>query len=390
MPILFAIIVLMEILSGIEIDLCIPSFPELQSLFKITTSATEALLSINLFTNCVGALIAGTLGDRYGRKPIILYGLMLFIFGSALCALAQNYHMLLMGRFIQGFGISCPACLAYVIIPDTYDVNTHRKMLGLLNFFATASMAIAPIIGSHIALFFGWRGNFSFCLFCGVVCFIFGYFFLPPGKKNESVSIGIQEYFDVLKNKKAVHYLFVICFFVIGYWVFIGMAPILYCKDLSIPLKHFGFYQGSLAASLAIVSLLSERLITYFGQKKCFCISLATCIVSLIFIAILVATNSQSPKLITLTMVLMSAGIVCPVNILCPNAYKVVSDDKGKFNALVMSFKMMAISVFVQITSYFYSGNFRSIGSIVAMTLVFVIFMSWRLLKIDPVLSKES
>jgi DHA1 family bicyclomycin/chloramphenicol resistance-like MFS transporter len=75
----------MEILSGIEIDLCIPSFPELQNLFKISTSATEALLSINLFTNCIGALIAGSLGGRYGRKQIILSGLMLFIFGSALC-----------------------------------------------------------------------------------------------------------------------------------------------------------------------------------------------------------------------------------------------------------------------------------------------------------------
>jgi DHA1 family bicyclomycin/chloramphenicol resistance-like MFS transporter len=390
MPILFAVIVLIEILSCIEIDICIPSFPELQNLFKISTSATEALLSINLFTNCIGALIAGSLGDRYGRKPIILYGLLLFIFGSALCALAQNYPMLLMGRLIQGFGISCPACLAYVIIPDTYDINTHRKMLGLLNFFATASMAVAPIIGSHIALFFGWRGNFSFCLLCGAVSFILGYFLLPPGKKNESSSIGVREYFDVLKNKKAVHYLFVICFFVIGYWVFIGMAPILYCKDFGIPLKHFGFYQGSLAASLAIVSLLSERLITYFGPKKCFYISIATCVGSLIFIAILVATNSQAPKLITLAMVFMSAGIVCPVNILCPYAYKVVPDDKGKFNALVMSFKMMSISVLVQITSFFYSGNFRSIGSVVAMTLVFVIFMSWRLLKIDPVLNEES
>jgi DHA1 family bicyclomycin/chloramphenicol resistance-like MFS transporter len=380
----------MEILSGIEIDLCVPSFPEIQSLFKTSTIAIEGLLSINLFTNCVGALIAGTLGDRYGRKPIILYGLMLFIFGSALCALALNYPMLLIGRFIQGFGISCPACLAYVIIPDTYDVKTHQKMLGLLNFFATASMAIAPVIGSHIALYFGWRGNFSFCLLCGIICFVLGYFFLPQGKKNDRASVLILEYFEVLKNKKAVHYLFVICFFIIGYWVFIGMAPILYCKDFGVPLRHFGFYQGALAAALAIVSLLSERLITYLGRKKCFCWSVAVCVVSLVFIAILVATNSRNPGLITFAMVLMSAGIVCPINILCPYAYKVVPEDKGKLNALIMSFKMASISFLIQLTSFFYSGNFRIIGSVVAMTLVFAIFMSRRLLRLDPVLGAES
>jgi DHA1 family bicyclomycin/chloramphenicol resistance-like MFS transporter len=389
MNVLFAVIVLMEILSGVEIDLCIPSFPEIKDLFKTSTAAVEALLSINLFTNCIGALIAGTLGDRYGRKPIIMYGLLVFILGSALCVLAQNYQMLFAGRLIQGFGISCPACLAYVIIPDTYDIKTHQKMLGLLNFFATASMAVAPVIGSHIALYFGWRGNFSFCLLCGVACFILGYFFLPQGKKNDGVSLNFREYVDILKNKKAVLYLITVCFFVVGYWVFTGMAPILYLKDIGVQLKYFGFYQGALAASLAITSLLSERLITYFGQKRCFYGSVSICVASLSFITILVAANSMTPKLITLAMVLMTTGIVLPVNILCPYAYQVVPDGKGKLNALMMSIKMAGISSLIQLTSMHYSGNFRIIGSVVALTLIAAIFTSWRLLRVDPVFRTE-
>jgi DHA1 family bicyclomycin/chloramphenicol resistance-like MFS transporter len=382
----------MEILSGVEIDLCIPSFPEIKDIFKTSTAAVEGLLSVNLFTNCLGALIAGTLGDKYGRKPIILYGLALFIFGSALCVFAANYQMLLLGRILQGFGISCPACLAYVIIPDTYDVKTHQKMLGLLNFFATASMAIAPVIGSHIALYFGWRGNFGFCLLCGVFCFVLGYFFLPPAgvvKSCREVSF-MCKYFEILQNPKSLHYLMVICFFIVGYWVFIGMAPILYCKDFGVPLRHFGFYQGALAFTLAVVSLLSERLITFFGQKKCFYGSVAVCVVSLVLIAILVVTNVAHPGLITFAMVFLSAGIVCPVNILCPYAYKVVPEDKGKLNALIMSLKMAVISFLIQFTSFVYSGNFRIVGIVVAMTLIFAIAMSRRLLRIDPILSNPS
>ncbi|MDR1233938.1 MAG: MFS transporter [Holosporales bacterium] len=389
MNVLFIVIVIMEILSGIEVDLCIPSFPEIQGLFKTSTIAIEGLLSINLLTNCVGALIAGTLGDRYGRKPIIMYGLALFIFGSAICAMASNYTMLLIGRFIQGFGISCPACLAYVIIPDTYDVKTHQKMLGLLNFYATASMAVAPVIGSHIALYFGWRGNFSFCLLCGIVCFILGYFILPPGKRNANLALGLGGYLTVLKNRKVVFYILTICFFVIGYWIFIGMAPILYCKDFGVQLKHFGFYQGALAATLAIVSLLSERLITYFGQNKCFWGSVAMICISIVSIVLLVATNTSSPGLITVAMMLYVGGSVCPVNILCPYAYKTAPEDMGKLNALIMAFKMMAISLLIQATSSFYSGNFRSIGIVVALTLVLVIFLSWRLLKMDSVLDGD-
>jgi hypothetical protein len=135
---------------------------------------------------------------------------------------------------------------------------------------------------------------------------------------------------------------------------------------------------------------LSERLITYFGQKKCFYESITLIALSVIFMVVLVARNNRNPGLITSAMVLYVSGSVCPINILCPHAYMVVPGGKGKLNALVMSFKMASISFLVQITSYFYSENFRSIGSVVALTLIFVIFMSWRLLKIDPILSSES
>jgi DHA1 family bicyclomycin/chloramphenicol resistance-like MFS transporter len=80
-----------------------------------------------------------------------------------------------------------------------------------------------------------------------------GYFFLPPGKRNDNVSSGLGEYFEILKNKKALYYIGSICFFVIGYWVFIGMAPILYCRDFGVSLKYFGFYQGAMATALAII-----------------------------------------------------------------------------------------------------------------------------------------
>lgn len=134
---LFPTIVIIMILSAMEIDICVPSFPEIQSVYGISSSAVEFLLGINLLAHGIGALVAGNLGDRYGRKPIILSGLALFLFGSLTCALAQSYSMLLAGRLFQGIGIACPTVLAYVIIPDTYDIKTRQKLLGLLHFFTT-------------------------------------------------------------------------------------------------------------------------------------------------------------------------------------------------------------------------------------------------------------
>jgi DHA1 family bicyclomycin/chloramphenicol resistance-like MFS transporter len=276
-----------------------------------------------------------------------------------------------------------------VIIPDIYDIKTHRKLLGLLNFFSTTSMAVAPVIGSHITLYFGWRANFGFCLLCGVLCFMLGYFFLPAGSKNPDVSINFSVYLKVLRNEKLMCYAVTICFFVIGYWVFIGMASILYVKDLGVKLEHFGFYQGILAAIFAIVSLLSEKLFSCFGVRKCFLGGIASMILSLIFNAFLIISDAKNPLLITAAMALMSAGIICPVNILCPCAYKAASEEKGKLTALIMSMKMMSISFLIQFTSLFYCGSFRIIGCVVSFTMIIALIGSRILLKTDPVLNCE-
>ncbi|GHS95100.1 hypothetical protein AGMMS49949_09270 [Alphaproteobacteria bacterium] len=65
-----------------------------------------------------------------------------------------------------------------------------------------------------------------------------------------------------------MHYVFTLCYLSVGYWVFIAMAPLLYIKDLGVKLEHFGWYQGTLAAVFALVSLSSERLYSLFGVKK--------------------------------------------------------------------------------------------------------------------------
>jgi DHA1 family bicyclomycin/chloramphenicol resistance-like MFS transporter len=370
----------------VEIDICVPSFPEIQNAFGISSFAVEFILGINLLTHCVGGLVAGNLGDKYGRKPVILFGLALFIFGSLTCALSESYCALLVGRFIQGIGISCPSVLAYVIIPDAYDIKTHQKLLGLLNFFSTLAMAVAPIIGSYATLLFGWRGNFYLLLFLGIVCYVLGYFFLPTAVKNNNVSLGLSEYAKILKNKKAIHYVFTICSFVIGYWVFIAMAPLLYINDLGVKLEHFGWYQGSLAAIFAIVSLSSEKLYSLFGVKKCFEGGIALVVLALASILALLFAEVKNPLLITSALAILSAGIICPVNILCPYSFKAIApSEKGKLNALIALVKYGSISLLVQTTSFFYNRSFLAVGLTIFATIVVALFFCARLLKMDNI-----
>src|ERR1700722_16398100 len=110
-----ATIILMDLLAGMEFDLFIPSFPELQSQFSLSPFWVEALLSVNFAGFCLSLFFVGSLADRYGRKPIIVLGLMIFIIGSFFCLWATSYQYLLTGRFLQGVGIAAPATLCFLI-----------------------------------------------------------------------------------------------------------------------------------------------------------------------------------------------------------------------------------------------------------------------------------
>ena len=128
-------IILMDLLTGMEFDLFIPSFPELQNQYSLSPSWVEALLSVNFIGYCISLFFVGGLADHFGpSKPIILLGLMtFFIIGSIFCVWAVSYNFILVGRFLQGVGVAAPAILNFLIIADSYPIKKQQFLLGILN-----------------------------------------------------------------------------------------------------------------------------------------------------------------------------------------------------------------------------------------------------------------
>src|SRR5690349_5557818 len=101
----FITILLIEILAGSEVDLFIPSFPELQKVFELSPVMVQLTLSVNFIAYCLCSLFTGTMGDRYNRRHVMLAGLLIFVIGSFFCMTATHFALLLVGRFLQGAGI---------------------------------------------------------------------------------------------------------------------------------------------------------------------------------------------------------------------------------------------------------------------------------------------
>ena len=361
-------VILMDLLAGMEFDLFVPSFPELQSHFHLTSFWVEALLSINFIGYCIGLFFVGGLSDRYGRKPVIITGVLIFIMGSLFCLYGGSYPFLLMGRFLQGLGIAAPAILNYLIIADSYPIKKQQHLFALLNGVMNIAVGIAPVVGSYLTLYFHWQGNFMALLLLALPVLLMTSFFVPSFKKPDiQQSLSLQSYLPIFQSKPLmllITYLIVIC---VPYWVFVGLSPLLYMKDLGVSLAHFGYYQGLLAFVFGIGSLLFGCIIHKVTPKSWLTLAICIFMVGLIGTMIVTIHNSHYPLLITLAFLPFIIGQITPGNILSPIALNFMPDAKGRISAVMRGGLLIVNAIAIQIASLTYHGGFQNIGVIMSV-----------------------
>lgn len=363
-------VVTMDLLTGMEFDLFVPSFPELQSHFNLTPSWVEALLSVNFIGYFVSLIFLGDLSDHYGRKPIIMLGLIIFIMGSMLCLWPPAYEFLLAGRFLQGIGVAAPAILSFLIIADAYPVKEQQYLMAILNGSLNLAAGVAPVIGSYITLYFHWQGNFAVLLLMAIGVLGMTLFFIPSHQSplnSDALSLrGIRGYVALFQSRPLLLLMTNLLFLFVPYWIFVGMSPLLYIKDFGVSLSHFGFYQGILAIVFALGSIIfgfilknmnhDNRNILQFGN--------IILIVSLIILCVTTYLETSNPLVVTLAFIPFIIGQIIPSNILYPICINFIPHSKARISALIQGGRLVLTSIGLQIAGYFYDGSFINIGMI--------------------------
>lgn len=369
-------IILMDLLTGMEFDLFVPSFPELQNYFHLTPFWVEASLSVNFLGYCVSLIFVGALGDHYGRKPILLLGLSLFVIGSLLCLSMQSYMLLLLGRFIQGVGISAPAILSFLIIADAYPIKKQQFFMAILNGVMNISVAVAPVLGSYITLYFHWQGNFLTLLMLGIFTLAMTWIFIPrypaPAEKEK---LSFSQYLDLFRSKPLMLLMTNIVFMFVPYWIFVGMSPLLYVKTFRVNLSHFGYYQGVLALIFALGSILFGWMLhrTLITREKMLFVAGQIYVVSFICVLIAVISDTADPLLITLSFIPFIISQIIPSALLWPVGLNFIPGAKGKIAALMQGARLIFTALGLEIAGYFYHDSFRSVGILISIFIFFVI-----------------
>jgi len=372
----------MDLLTGMEFDLFVPSFPELQDHFQLSAFSVELSLSVNFIGYCISLFVVGELADRYGRKPIILLGLLIFIFGSVLCLFPLPYYFILAGRFLQGIGIAAPSILSFLIIADLYPIKKQQFLMTILNASMNTAVAFAPVIGSYITKYFHWHGNFIMLLLIGLITFVMTLCFIPNVQLIHKKSIeNLLGYKAIFKSNVVVILMVYFMIMYVPYWIFVGMSPLLYMKDLGIHLTHFGYYQGSLALTFALGSLLFGFIIHRYDHKKMLKLANQIFIFSFLCIMLVAFQYDSNPLFITLAFIPFVIGQIIPSNILYPLYLNLMPESKGRLTALIQGGRLVFASIGLQVAGYFYQGSFFNIGIMISSVIFVGIIMMILVLK---------
>lgn len=201
---------------------------------------------------CVFLLFYGPLSDRFGRRPLLLIGIGLFILASLLCATSDNVVSLIIFRVLQAAGAASASALSLAISKDAFDVHERERILAYIGVIMALAPMLAPVFGGWVLTWFSWRWIFVVQGMLGAVAWI-GVFRMPetlkiPAATGVLHTAGI--YLQLLRNRRYVGFALMMSMVVLPHFAFIGGSADIYITRLGLSEQVFGYFFAANALAL--------------------------------------------------------------------------------------------------------------------------------------------
>jgi DHA1 family bicyclomycin/chloramphenicol resistance-like MFS transporter len=358
----FGFIVLLAAVSmllPVSVDVVLPAFPAMAKALHASEGMVQWTFSSFLLSFGMGQLITGALSDRYGRRPLMLPGLAVFVLASLACALAKDVRLLVLLRFVEGAGASVGVACTRAIIRDVHsDVDRAASLQAYVLTVQTVSIMAAPLIGAGILATLGWRWIFGFLATAGAVVATAVGLFLPETSPQVSEGI-LPGYRRVLRLPRTIPLAGFVTFATGSYFVLLTVAPFLLSGHISVPFALFG-----VACAMVIGNVLAGRLVRRFGAQR-----LAGSGVTLILLACMANCATEllrpSPTGFVVTMALFAFSLGMGMPNIYASALADAGTDAGAASGILGSVQMMGGSAITWIVTALPWKLSASAGSLV-------------------------
>ncbi len=255
---------LVALITPLAVHLFFPVIPAVKVALGLSDAYAYLTFSIALFGMAFATLFYGSLSDRYGRRPVLLSGLALFLVGSVISAMAYTPELLVLGRFVQAIGAGSGLALVRAIARDAYRAEHLVKAIAYLTMFGTLGPMVSPIIGGVLIDAFGWRSVFGFALAAGGAIALTAYWVIhethPPASRTKSGESVLGSYVALFSRLRFNAFVLTSGFNTGSFMVMATASASLMTELLHRPATEFGLYFVMFPAGFFFGNFVSSRI----------------------------------------------------------------------------------------------------------------------------------
>ena len=300
-------------ISAFSIDIILPAYPGLSEGLGVPTKQIQFIIPIYLFAMGLAHPVFGALTDRYGRKPCIYLGLCVFLIGTIVCLFATSLTMLLLGRFLQGFGGATGNVVCRAMIRDRFSGSELAQNMAIVSMFFAIGPVLAPLIGFVLYNAVGWQGVFAFLIVFAVGLACATHFqqetLAPELRRSSGWNNILQDFVFIYRHRQSRYFVLLgICSTALIV-TFLEHAQVLYAQ-LGADSGRFAVLFALSSAGIIVGQILNHKLIRHFGAIGA--ARFATVVVALTSLSIMLAvlSNTLTDRSMTVLMLVFHTSFL--------------------------------------------------------------------------------
>lgn len=303
---------------ALAIDTILPGLSDIGRTIHNASSTDLQLIIIMIFLGLgVGQLIFGTLSDSFGRKPIVYVGIGIFILASLICVMATSLEIMLVGRVLQGIGLSAPRSISVSIIRDSYSGDYMARIMSFISVIFILVPMIAPILGQVLIDNYNWQAIFYFQIGFSFVTLLWFQLrqketLLEAHKVKLSKHLFLKGTKEFFRFKESIIYTLISGLMTAAFMVYLSASKQIFQDQYGF-VSEFAYIFAALAFSIGIATFLNGSLVLKYGMKKLSTTALSVFSLSALLYSILFF-NAENPSLFVLLPFLavqfMSLGFI--------------------------------------------------------------------------------
>ncbi len=266
---------ILSMLPPFGVDMYLPSFLEIAKDLGVSPEQVQHTLTSFAYGMAFGQLFWGPFGDSFGRKPIILLGVIVGALTALVLTEINSVGNFTALRFVQGFFGAAPVVLSGALLRDLFSKDQLSKVMSTITLVFMLAPLVAPIIGGYIVKFFHWHAIFYVISLVGLLAAALVFFIIPETHKKENriplrLNIIARNFLLLWKQKEVLGYMFAASFSFGGLFAFVTAGSIVYIGIYGVPVDQFGYFFMMNIVTMIFASFLNSRFVTKVGAETMF------------------------------------------------------------------------------------------------------------------------